>query len=754
MVHLPHLITDLALILAVAGLTTLFFRKINQPVVLGYILAGLLVGPHVSLVPTVVDSDGIQVWSEIGVIFLLFSLGLEFSFKKLLKVGFAASVTALVQITLMAGAGYLTGRLLGWTTLNAIFLGAILSVSSTTIIVRAFDESGVRTKKFASLVFGVLIVQDLIAVLLLVLLPTFAATREISGYDLLTQVFKLVFFLTIWFLAGIFFIPTFLKRTRRLLNDETMLIVSIAFCLLMVLIAVNVGLSAALGAFIMGSILAETSQAERIENLNKPVKNLFAAIFFVSVGMMIDPLVLKDYAWVILGLTLIIIVGMSISVILGALLSGQTLKQAVQAGLSLSQIGEFSFIIASLGVSLKVTQASLYPIAVAVSAITTFTTPFLIKNSTTVYLFLERNLPARWIKNLNTYSTSSQQLSAYSEWRELLHGYFVSAIIHSVIIVAQIFLSQRFIQPAISNFFENLLVGKIASTVITLLLMIPFIWALAFRRIKKESYSNLWLNKRINRGPLVVLEISRIVIAVFLVGVLINLYFSLSVAFIIAVISMAVAIVAFNRKLQSFYERLETRFLSNLNERDLQKIFKKDVTPWDAHLATFQVSAEFNQVGEQLLDLKLREKYGANIALIERGKLTIITPDRYERLYPGDKLSVIGTDDQLASLKTFFESSNMEPGDQVLEGEITLQNFTITKYSRLYHQTIRNSGIREEAKALVVGLERNEQRMLNPESMIQFEEGDIVWIVGMKHKLAEFLEGKLPLDKGLNNERG
>jgi CPA2 family monovalent cation:H+ antiporter-2 len=740
MAHLPHLITDLALILAVAGLTTLFFRKINQPVVLGYILAGLLVGPHVSLVPTVVDSEAIQVWSEIGVVFLLFSLGLEFSFKKLVKVGFAASITALVQIALMGAIGYMTGRVLGWTLMNCIFLGAILSVSSTTIIVRAFDELGVRTKKFASLVFGVLIVQDLVAVLSLVLLSTFATTREISGYALLTQVLKLVFFLTLWFLAGIFFIPTFLKKSRKLLNDETMLIVSIALCLLMVLLAVEVGFSAALGAFIMGSILAETSQAERIEHLIKSVKNLFAAIFFVSVGMMIDPHILQEYAWVIVSITLIIIIGMSLTIILGALLAGQSLKHAVQAGLSLSQIGEFSFIIASLGVSLNVTQASLYPIAVSVSAITTFTTPFLIKNSTSVYVFIERMLPARWIKNLNTYSTSSQQLSGYSEWKELLRGYFISAVIHTVIIGALIFLSHRLVQPFATEFFENPRIGTIASIVITLLLMIPFIWALAIRRVKREAYGNLWLNRKINRGPLIALELSRIALAVLLVGVLINLYFSLSIAFIMAIVSMATATVVFNQKLQSFYDRLENRFLTNLHEREMQKVFKHEITPWDAHLANFEVQAEFRHVGEPLHHLKLREKYGVNIALIERGQISIITPDRHERLYPGDKLSIIGTDDQLSMLKDFFETSTRKIEEaQVQDDEITLQNFTVTKYSKLYHLTIRNSGIREQGKALVVGLERNGQRLLNPESTVQFEEGDIIWIVGVREKLVSFL---------------
>jgi CPA2 family monovalent cation:H+ antiporter-2 len=741
MSHLPHFITDLALILAVAGVTTLFFRRIHQPVVLGYIIAGFLVGPHVSLMPTVVDSESVKTWSEIGVIFLLFSLGLEFSFKKLAKVGGTAGVTGLLGIAIMFGLGFVTGRWIGWSRMDSIFLGAVLSISSTTIIVRAFDELGVRTKKFASLVFGILIIQDLVAVLMMVFLSTFSASNQFSGIDLLLQVLKLVFFLTLWFLSGTFFIPSILKASRKLLNDETMLIVSTALCLMMVILAVEVGFSAALGAFIMGSILAETQQGERIESLVKPVKNLFAAVFFVSVGMMIDPAVLREFAGPVAIIILLVVVGMPLSVILGALLSGQSLKHSVQAGMSLSQIGEFSFIIAALGVSLKVTNEFLYPIAVAVSTITIFTTPFMIKESGRVYGFLERTLPTRWIQALNRYSTSSQQLSAFSEWKQLLRAYFINSVIHTVVIGSIIFFSQRTLRPFIVDFFSHSLLASIVSVVATLLIMMPFIWALAIRRVRKEAYANLWLNRRLNRGPLIALEIARIVVAIIMVAALIDLYFSLTIAFIIGVAVMALAIAIFNQKLQIFYDRLERRFLTNLNDRDAQSVFRHTITPWDAHLAHFDVLPEFSQAGKQLQELKLREHFGVNIALIERGNLSIITPDRYERLYPGDKLSVIGTDDQLARIKELFEKIVVDnPDAHVQEDAITLQNFTVTRDSRLYNLTIRQSGIRETAKALVVGLERNGQRMLNPDSKIRLAEGDIVWIVGVKQRIEEFLQ--------------
>ena len=739
MTHLPHLITDLGLILAVAGVTTLLFKKIKQPVVLGYIIAGLLVGPHVSLIPTVVDEEAIKTWSEIGVIFLLFSLGLEFSFKKLVKVGGSASITAVVEIILMIAVGYGAGLLMGWSQMDSIFLGAILSMSSTTIIIRAFDELGVRTRKFAGLVFGILIVEDLVAILLLVLLSTLAVSQQFAGGELLMQLLKLAFFLILWFLAGIFFIPTFLKRTQKLMNDETMLIVSLALCLLMVVLAVAVGFSAALGAFIMGSILAETTQAERIEHLIKSVKDLFGAIFFVSVGMMIDPKVLIEYAGPVLIVTLLTIVGKFLATAIGALLSGQSLKHSVQAGMSLAQIGEFSFIIASLGLSLKVTSAFLYPIAVAASAVTTFTTPFLIKQSGPFYTFIERILPTRWTKAITRYSSTTQQLSSYSDWRVLLRAYVMNFVIHSVIIVGLILLSQKYLFPFTETFGDGAN-ARVITVIITLLLIAPFIWALAIRRIEREAYSHLWLNRRLNRGPLIAIELVRIAVATVHVGFLMQLYYSPSVAFVIAVVAMALGTVIFSQKLQSFYDRIEQRFLGNLNERENQKPARPEITPWDAHLADFEIVPESSLSGKPLTELALREQYGVNIAYIERGRISIVTPDRYEKLYPGDRISVIGPDEQLQRVKNILEASVLPVKDEADRENIGLLNYTIVKNSPLYKKTIRESAIRERAKALIVGIERQGERILNPDSFTTLEEGDIIWIVGDTEKIGAFLK--------------
>ncbi len=740
--HLPDLIADLGLILATAGITTLVFKKIKQPIVLGYILAGLLVGPHFSMLPTVVDEKSISTWSEIGVIFLLFSLGLEFSFKKLVKVGGSASITAIVEVVFMLLIGYIAGVAMGWSTMDSIFLGGILSVSSTTIIIRAFEELGVKTQKFAGLVFGVLVVEDLVAILLMVLLSTVAVSQNFAGAELGMELLKLCFFLILWFLGGIFLIPTFLKRTRKLMNDETMLVVSLALCLLMVLLATNAGFSAALGAFIMGSLLAETTQAERIEHLTKSVKDLFAAIFFVSVGMLIDPQVLLDYAVPVIVVTLATIVGKLFSTALGALISGQSLKVSVQAGMSLAQIGEFSFIIATLGLSLKVTSEFLYPIAVAASAVTTFTTPYMIRLSVPFYNLLERTLPARWIRALDRYSTDTHQLKTHrSDWKVLLRSYITSLVINSVVLVAIIFLSARVLYPLIS---ENLLAGRqgtIVTIVLTLIIMAPFLWALAIRRIQKKAYAHLWLNKRLSRGPLMALEFFRIGLAMLFVGFLLWQFFYTWVTVVVALVLTAGMLIIFSRRLQVFYDRIEGRFLSNLNEREAQQAKRAEIVPWDAHLADFDVPAECSIVGRTLSELAFREQYGVNIALIERGNLTIPTPGKDERLYPGDKIAVIGTDEELASIRELFEAPvSTTDEEEMQKSDLALQAVTISEGSPLLAKSIRHSGIRENAKALVVGIERAGQRILNPDSSTVFEDGDIVWIVGNGKRIGSLFE--------------
>jgi len=740
MVHLPPLISDLGLILGAAGLITLIFKRIKQPLVLGYIIAGLLVGQHISIFPSITDQENIEIWAEIGVIFLLFTLGLEFSFKKLAKVGGAASITAIMEVIVMLALGYGTGKLLGWSSMDSIFLGGILSVSSTTIIIRAFEELDVKTQQFAILVFGVLIVEDLVAILLLVLLSTLALSQNFSGGEMLISVLKLAFFLVLWFIGGIFLIPTFLKKTRKLMNDETLLIVSIALCLIMVMLATKVGFSPALGAFIMGSILAETVQGEKIEHLVKSVKDLFGAIFFVSVGMLIDPDMLIQNIGPVLLITLITVVGKLFSTSTGALISGQSLRASVQTGMSLSQIGEFSFIIATLGLTLKVTSDFLYPIAVAVSAITTFTTPYLIRYSSGLYEFIEKKLPSTWIKKLNKYSSTAQVITTTSDWKIYLHSYIYNIVIQSVCIISIFFVSTRYILPFVRNHVSNIFFSDFVAAGFGLLLAAPFIWALSVRRIQENAFANLWHNENVSRGPLIALNLFRIMLGLFFTVLLVIQFISDPYLLILVIVIIAVLNSLFAPKIQKMYSRIEKRFLTNLNEREAlhKDKIRPDIVPWDAHLVELKVSPESPFVGKNLFDLGIREKFGVNVAMIERGRNTISNPGRDEKLYPGDEVMVIGTDDQLAKLKPFIELSE-ENRPPVQKETMTLQKVTINSNSPLKGITIRSSGMREKAKALVVGLERDGERILNPDSSMQFEEEDIVWIVGNPKRLQDFI---------------
>ncbi|WP_018476522.1 cation:proton antiporter [Pontibacter roseus] len=743
MTHLPHLVTDLGLILGAAGIMTLLFKKLKQPLVLGYIIAGLMVGPHFNLFPTIVEMDNITIWAEIGVIFLLFSLGLEFSFKKLVKVGGASSIMAGMEVVVMLLLGYLTGKILGWSTMDSVFLGGILSISSTTIIIRAFDELGVKSQRFAGLVFGVLIVEDLVAILLLVLLSTLAVSQQFAGTEMLSAVLKLGFFLAVWFLAGIFLIPTFLRKASKLMNDETLLVVSIALCFLMVILAAQVGFSPALGAFIMGSILAETTKAEKIEHLVTSVKDLFGAIFFVSVGILINPAMIVEYAGPIALITVVTIVGKMLSITGGGLVAGQGLKTSIQSGMSVSQIGEFSFIIATLGVTLKVTSDFLYPVAVAVSAITTFTTPYMIKLAEPLYKSVERVLPARWQSSLNEYSSGAQTINTTSDWKLVLRSYFINLVISSVILIALVLLAGRYISPFIT---ENVVGGIWASMVtvaITLVLMTPFLWALAVYHPQKEAQGRIWANRNY-RSLIIVLEFVRIGIAILFIGFLLNQVLSEQVAIIVGLFIIGM-IVVFSKKIQNFYIRIEERFMANLNDREINAAssMAHTLVPWDAHLTSFEVSPESVVVGRSMLELQIREKYGVNVAVIERGDHTIMAPTRNERVFPNDRIYVFGTDEQLDAFRAFIEAEVETAADSDRGKEdISLQMLVVSAGSTLHRKTVRESGVREKTKGLIVGIEKNGERILNPDSELVLEEGDIVWIVGSPWRIRQLEDAK------------
>jgi CPA2 family monovalent cation:H+ antiporter-2 len=734
--QLPELIVDLGYILAAAAVVTVVFKRIGQPVVLGYLLAGILVGPQVDFLPTVKDKDAIKVWAEIGVIVLLFGLGLEFSFRKLASVGKAATVTAVTEVIAMLGIGYAIGRLFEWNTWDSLFLGGILAISSTTIIIRAFDELRMKQKKFANLVFGVLIVEDLVAILLLVVLTAAGTTNQVQGVELLTSAARLLFFLTLWFLGGIFLVPWLLRKARHALNPETTLIVSLALCFGMVLLASKSGFSPALGAFVMGSILAETPQGEKIEHIVQPVRDLFAAVFFVSVGMLFDLSVLAQYWREVAVISAATIMGKVLSSCVGALVSGQNLKTSVFAGLSLAQIGEFSFIIATLGLTLKVTSEFLYPIAVAVSVLTTFTTPYLIRSGSAVTAFLEKSLPAQFVTRLNQASASS--LSLEPKGNSLRQGALL--FLNAVVVVALALASARYFRPFIADYISNETIADFVAMVSTFVMSFPFLWAI----VMHKEHGRRPVVGREQLSGLVSLSffafIGRVLLALALIAFIITV---LATGMLSVVVSLGMVVLLGVVGFSNFgriYSRIETQFLEHLNEKERirlgQQTERPVLAPWDAHLTEFVVQPNSTLAGYTLGKLRLRESMGVSVAMIERGQRRIVAPRSDERVLPGDTIHVIGTEEQLALLanSTQEPSLNLEETDAMRYG---LRNILLTDKSPYVGKNIRSSQIREQTGGIIVGIEREGTRLLNPDSETLLRENDRVWIVGDLQLIAE-----------------
>lgn len=570
MSHLPTLIADLALILICAGVMTLLFKKLKQPLVLGYVVAGFLASPHMPFTPSVMDTANIKIWADIGVIFLLFALGLEFSFKKIVKVGGSAVIAACTIIFCMILLGIGVGMSFGWHRMDCLFLGGMIAMSSTTIIYKAFDDLGLRKKQFTGLVLSILILEDILAIVLMVMLSTMAASHNFEGSEMLGSIAKLVFFLILWFVVGIYLIPLLLRRARKLMSEETLLITSLALCFGMVVLASHTGFSAAFGAFIMGSILAETIEAESIERLVKPVKDLFGAIFFVSVGMMVDPEMIIRYALPIFVITVAVILGQAVFGTLGVILSGKPLKTAMQCGFSLTQIGEFAFIIASLGVSLQVTSDFLYPIVVAVSVITTFLTPYMIRMAEPFSAFVDARLPASWQRVLTRYSSGSQTvLNHESLWKSLLLAMTRITVVYSIVSISVITLSFRFVVPLFKNSLPHFW-ASLLGAVFIILCISPFLRAIMVKKNHSVEFTTLWHDNRANRAPLIATIVIRVVIAALFVAFVIAGLFKASVGLMIGVAVLTVLLMVWSRRLKKQSILIERRFFQNLRSREVR----------------------------------------------------------------------------------------------------------------------------------------------------------------------------------------
>lgn len=749
MSSLPTLIADLALILICAGVMTLLFKRLKQPLVLGYVVAGFLASPHMPFTPSVMDAANIKTWADIGVIFLLFALGLEFSFKKIVKVGGTAIIAACTVIFCMIMLGIVVGMGFGWHRMDCIFLGGMIAMSSTTIIYKAFDDLGLRKKQFTGLVLSILILEDILAIVLMVMLSTMAVSNNFEGTEMLWSVGKLLFFLILWFVVGIYVIPEFLKRCRKLMNEETLLIVSLALCFGMVVIAANTGFSAAFGAFIMGSILAETVEAESIDRLVKPVKDLFGAIFFVSVGMMVDPAMIVEYAVPILIVTLAVIVGQAFFGTFGVILAGQPLKTAMQCGFSLTQIGEFAFIIASLGVSLHVTSDFLYPIVVAVSVITTFLTPYMIRLADPASNFVDRHLPTSWRRMLTRYTSGSQTVNHESLWRKLLFALARILVVYSIVSISVILLSFRFVVP----FFRESLPGVwglLAGAMFTILCISPFLRAIMVKKNHSVEFMTLWNDNHVNRGPLVSTIVFRVVISALFVTFIIARLFKASVGMMFGVALLLVILMILSRRLKKQSILIERKFFQNLRSRDRRAEYLGEKKPEyagsllsrDLHLADFEIPGESAWAGKTLLELNLGKKYGVHIASVLRGKRRINIPGGAVRLFPMDKIQVIGTDEQLNLFGEEMTRVSSMDADVIEKSEMLLKQFVIDADSMFLGKTIRESGIRDKYHCLIAGVERGNAELMTPDVNAPFEEGDVVWVVGEKEDVYQLVKIK------------
>ncbi len=738
MAETPNFISDLALILIVAGAVTILFKKLRQPLVLGYVVAGFIVSPHMPYTMSVIDSSSVGTWADIGVMFLLFSLGLDFSFKKIMKMGASPVISTCTIIFCMMTLGIIVGHSFGWKRMDCIFLGGMLAMSSTTIIYKAFNDMGLRQQKFTGSVMSVLILEDILAIVMMVMLSAIAVGSGADGEQMVGSIAKIVFFLILWFVVGIALVPLFLRSVRRLVNDETLLIVSLGLCCLMAVLSTKVGFSSAFGAFVMGSIISETIEADKIERLVSPVKDLFGAIFFVSVGMLVDPAILVEYALPIVVLVITILVGQAVFGTLGFMLGGQSLKSAMRCGFSMAQIGEFSFIIASLGLSLGVTGHFLYPVVVAVSVITTFLTPYMIKLSVPCYGYVERHLPENLINTLNNISMNNAPAQE-SKWKRLITQMAFNTLVYSILSTACIVLMFTFFLPFIRkvmpgmHWWANGICGLLTVFVIS-----PFLRAMIMKKNHSKEFVALWHENRMNRFPLIFTILVRAVIAIAFLFYICNYLSRFTNALMISLATAMVMLMVVSRRLKKRSIRMEKMFVQNLRSREIEAqvlgmrkpLYEGRLLDRDVHISDIDVPADTAWAGKSLRELGLSNLYGVHVSSILRGHRRINIPGGDDKVFPGDRLQAIGSDEQLTAFSKAVSGNVAEADPDVEKREMHLRQIVIDKNGRFSGRTLGESGIRDKYNCMVVGIEEGKENLSAVNASYRFRPDDIVWIVG------------------------
>ena len=748
MESLPAIFMDLSVILVAAGVITVVFKWLKQPLVLGYILAGFFIGPYFPWFPAVTDAANIHVWSDIGIVFLMFGLGLEFSIKKLKKVGATGAITALTELAIMFLIGSSVGKLLGFGSMECTFLGCMLSISSTSIIIKSFDDLKLKQQKFTSTVTAVLVVEDLIAVLLLVVLSTVSVSRSFDGVELVGQMVKLVFFLVAWFVFGIYLIPTFLRWMRKYMSEETLLILAVGLCFGMVVLAAQAGFSTALGAFVMGAILSETIEADVIHRIVTPLKNLFGAVFFVSVGMLVNPTVLVKYIVPILVIAVTIILFKSLSATIGVALSGRPLKTAVQSGFCFCQIGEFSFIIAGLGLSFKVIDENLYPIIVSVSILTTFVTPYMIKGALPFYNWVEPKIPAKVRHRLDQYvDNANKDGGNKANLKTFIRKQLTNILIHGVILVAIALLSTSLLRPLLDKLFTDAHIPQIWSRLTgmvgTLMLMSPFLWAMAVKNVSKQRIKEMFETYRHSQAVVIPTLLLRYFVALFTVGLVVGSYVNLAVGFLMVIAIMVVMGVLFSHRANGLYVQIEERFFNNFNSRQAQASFRipKGMEN-EFGMERLRMTQYSPLAGKTLQQGQLRDRYGANVVTIERGDDIIDLPGKDDLLMPGDLLTVIGTEEQVAKIRADIEvEADMLVHDRS-DHELHMYRYRVDADGPLCGMKIVNSTLSHH-RAMVIAIERGGQKIVNPDRDTIFMPGDLLWFISPEEMTLKGFESKL-----------
>ena len=745
--EVPQLIIDLAIMLTTAAVVTIVFKRLRIPAILGYIVAGFIIGPHFPLFMNIESAASVETWSEIGVVIILFHIGLEFDFHKLSEIGSTAIVSAAVKMGGVMLVGYGFGILAGMSNMNAVFLGAMLSISSTVVIQKCFSEMGLEGEKYTGLVMGSLVMEDVIAVFMMVVLTTISASQTADGNGMALRMFLMITYLVLWLVLGIFFLPTILDKTMELMSDETLTLLSLGFCFLMGMLAHWLGFSMELGAFIAGSLFAGTRHVHNVERVTAGIKDMFGAIFFLSVGMMVDPGIIAARWTSIVPIAILAVVAKLIFATIGMILSGQEPGTALRGGISLAPIGEFSFIIAGLGISLGVMDNYLYPVIVAASILTIIITPVMIRNQDKIIAVLAKPVPDKVKKLVREYTSSERSDEAHvSEWNTVLRDYFMKVAIYGSIMLVLTLMCCHALYPAAAS-----LIGNTAAKVIVIVVnyLALALFAVPFMGNRSVAFTQLWLDRLANRPPLFMMILIKIVILELIALIPVVSVLDIDNPLLVLLIPLSVFLIARSGSVATYYLQLEARFFANLNQKTMEERGgARKRQHWlneDYSIFSWDVPAGAPYEGMTIQELDWGRKDAVYVVKIRHGDKKMPMPQAKTVLHAGDHVHVIG---DRKSLETFYKTLgidqriHMRTLKEFLDEDYTGGNalacaaIQVRGNEPFVGKTLRRSRITARNHCMVLGLEREGYAYAMPDSNMLINKGDILWIIGTETDLS------------------